>query len=119
MASEFGRIVWEGRPKDTNNGHEELLVFGYSCKLFRDNEKAQYVDKGEHLIPWMGDSSLMVDRSVCGVTCFGKCFILRFSALCDNSSPFVERVLCMNVKCCRDFSTGLLVTGGLRDEWRY
>ncbi|XP_063606656.1 protein suppressor of white apricot-like [Penaeus indicus] len=62
MASELGRIVWEGRPKDTNNGHEELLVFGYSCKLFRDNEKAQYVDKGEHLIPWMGDNSLMVDR---------------------------------------------------------
>ncbi|KAG7174056.1 suppressor of white apricot-like [Homarus americanus] len=62
MAAEYGRTVWDGRDKEANNGHEELLVFGYSCKLFRDNEKALYLDKGKHLIPWMGDSKLMVDR---------------------------------------------------------
>ncbi|XP_071534654.1 uncharacterized protein su(w[a]) [Panulirus ornatus] len=62
MASEYGRTVWEARDKDANSGHEELLVFGYSCKLFRDNEKALYLDKGKHLIPWMGNSDLMVDR---------------------------------------------------------
>lgn len=117
MASEFGRIVWEGRPKDTNNGHEELLVFGYSCKLFRDNEKAQYVDKGEHLIPWMGDSSLMVDRSVCSALFRKKNSILIFSALCDNLLSFVKRDL--NGIGGRDFSSGLIVTGDLQNEWAY
>jgi len=39
-----------------------LLVFGYACKLFRDDEKALDVESGNHLIPWMGDSSLKIDR---------------------------------------------------------
>lgn len=42
----------------------ELLVFGYSCKLFDDGEKALYHEQGQHLIPWMGDKSIMIDRSV-------------------------------------------------------
>lgn len=63
-AAEYGRNIWESRDKEGGNGHEDLLVFGYSCKLFRDNEKALYLDKGHHLIPWMGDNSVMVDRWV-------------------------------------------------------
>ncbi|XP_035691778.1 splicing factor, suppressor of white-apricot homolog isoform X1 [Branchiostoma floridae] len=41
---------------------EELLVFGYAAKLFRDDEKARYLDRGKHLIPWMGDTGVMIDR---------------------------------------------------------
>ena len=41
---------------------EDLLVFGYSCKLYRDDAKALLEDSGALLIPWMGDSSLMIDR---------------------------------------------------------
>lgn len=44
--------------------YAELLVFGYSCKLFHDDEKALYHEQGHHLIPWMGDKSIMIDRSV-------------------------------------------------------
>ena len=44
---------------------EELLVFGYACKLYRDDAKALMEDSGQLLIPWMGDGSLMIDRCVC------------------------------------------------------
>ena len=43
---------------------EGITAFGYQCKLFRDNEKAAYIDRGKHLIPWNGDASLMIDRYV-------------------------------------------------------
>ncbi|KAK7078476.1 hypothetical protein SK128_017012 [Halocaridina rubra] len=64
MASELGRTLLDGggSVQDSTLAHEELLVFGYSCKLFRDDEKALYLDKGKHLIIWMGDNGLMVDR---------------------------------------------------------
>jgi len=39
-----------------------LLVFGYACKLFRDDSKALSLETGDHLIPWMGDSSIKIDR---------------------------------------------------------
>nr|CAG4649412.1 EOG090X07RL [Scapholeberis mucronata]SVE93672.1 EOG090X07RL [Scapholeberis mucronata] len=41
---------------------EDLLVFGYACKLFRDDEKAFDIDQGKFLIPWMGDYSIKIDR---------------------------------------------------------
>ncbi|XP_038155265.1 splicing factor, suppressor of white-apricot homolog isoform X2 [Cyprinodon tularosa] len=42
--------------------YADILVFGYACKLFRDDEKALYHEHGKHLIPWMGDKSIMIDR---------------------------------------------------------
>uniref|UniRef100_A0A8C4ENI1 Splicing factor, suppressor of white-apricot homolog n=1 Tax=Dicentrarchus labrax TaxID=13489 RepID=A0A8C4ENI1_DICLA len=42
--------------------YADLLVFGYACKLFPDDERALYHEQGKHLIPWMGDKSIMIDR---------------------------------------------------------
>lgn len=41
---------------------EELLMFGYQCNVFRDDEKALFIDQGKHLIPWNGDDAIMIDR---------------------------------------------------------
>ncbi|XP_062614168.1 splicing factor, suppressor of white-apricot homolog isoform X2 [Saccostrea cucullata] len=49
------------REKQTDD-KEELFVFGYACKLFKDDKRALSIDQGYHLIPWMGDEKLQIDR---------------------------------------------------------
>lgn len=53
---------YDGHEKADREEEEDLLVFGYACKLYRDDAKALMEDSGQLLIPWMGDHSLMVDR---------------------------------------------------------
>jgi hypothetical protein len=60
LAGPFERKVVHTKPKDDEE--EDLLVFGYACKLYRDDAKALMEDSGQLLIPWMGNHSLMVDR---------------------------------------------------------
>lgn len=48
----------EHAPKSYDN----LIVVGYQSKIFRDDLVAKYIEDGKHLITWMGDESLLVDR---------------------------------------------------------
>jgi len=52
----------KSKEKEKQPDLSSLLVFGYACKLFRDDEKALSIERGSHLIPWMGDPSLKIDR---------------------------------------------------------
>lgn len=45
-----------------NGDLEDLLVFGYACKVYRDDDRALQAEKA--LIPWMGDDEITVDRLV-------------------------------------------------------
>lgn len=45
-----------------SSSNADLLVFGYACKLYRDDARALEIDQGKHLIPWMDDSNLKIDR---------------------------------------------------------
>ena len=75
LAGPFERSVVHTKARDDEE--EDLLVFGYACKLYRDDAKALMEDSGQLLIPWMGDHSLMVDRSV--YLSFVKIALFRFS----------------------------------------
>ena len=73
----------------TKSGQEELFVFGYSCKLFRDDDQAKLVDLGKYMIPWMGDERLKIDRSVYPSTRSGNSIV--------NEKGFVNAFVdCLN-----------------------
>lgn len=64
MATRKRPILKKRTTQEQKEDLESLLVFGYECKLFKDDEKAEYIEHGNHLIPWMGDNTVMIDRSV-------------------------------------------------------
>ncbi|XP_071848240.1 splicing factor, suppressor of white-apricot homolog isoform X1 [Apostichopus japonicus] len=41
---------------------EALCVVGYASKLFKDDSTAMAIHRGQYLVPWMGDTSMMIDR---------------------------------------------------------
>ena len=45
-----------------NQTSPELCVFGSSSTLYQDEMKYLEIEQGLHLIPWMGNTGLLVDR---------------------------------------------------------
>lgn len=52
------------KKNNSDNDVDDLFVFGYTCKLYRNDDKARLINTGKHLIPWMGDTDLLIDRFV-------------------------------------------------------
>lgn len=50
--------------KSIENDYDDLLVFGYGCKLFHDDTLALKIETDAYLIPWNGDQNLLIDRCV-------------------------------------------------------
>jgi hypothetical protein len=50
--------------KSNDDNYDDLLVFGYGCKLFRDDTLALKIETDAYLIPWNGDQNLLIDRCV-------------------------------------------------------
>lgn len=61
---EFRRRYYNLRKGEasTEENYDDLLVFGYPCTVFRDDERATWVESGEHLIISPNDSELTIDR---------------------------------------------------------
>ena len=53
----FQKMKKKNKAKDDEPDYSSLLVFGYGCKIFRDDERAVE----DNLIPWMG-TDLTIDR---------------------------------------------------------
>ena len=70
------------RNSSNNKSIENLLVFGYQCKFFQDDESAKNVNIGGTLIPWMGNHDLMIDRFV----------LNKFTALFFNDRVFLHLI---------------------------
>lgn len=47
---------------DSSLDEHNFVVLGLGCELFRDDEAAQRLHDGSHLVPWKGDGSPLVDR---------------------------------------------------------
>lgn len=55
---------FNARKQPARKKEDDLLVFGYACTIREDSSKALHFEQEKHLIPWMGDDSLLIDRSV-------------------------------------------------------
>lgn len=41
---------------------QDISVFAYSSKIYRDDFTALKIESKEYLIPWNGDQSLLIDK---------------------------------------------------------
>ena len=70
-----GEERWAGEdpfaPQPSDDEYQGLTVVGYTCTLFRDDGAASAIHDEGHMIPWMGDSDIMLDR--CDIAHFLFC----------------------------------------------
>ncbi|GIY09619.1 hypothetical protein CEXT_122111 [Caerostris extrusa] len=56
-------ISWGRNPVASfDDPNDKLFLRGDACTIYEYDEKAMFIDQGKHLIPWMGDESIMIDR---------------------------------------------------------
>jgi hypothetical protein len=67
--SEFDRtslILNSGHGSESaNDSFQDLIVIGYSSNLYRDDFMALKIEDKSNLIPWNGDTNLLIDRYDC------------------------------------------------------
>ena len=102
MARVSESMSWERTACAAADGAgEQLLVFGYSARLFQDDAQASLVDEGGCLVPCPGREDVLIDRSVAIASplLLDSCSLTVLSSLCVTVEWSLSSLSARHITC--------------------